>query len=199
MAKQYNITAARAAALLSDSRGVDRTILTNTESRLGISFPKALEELYLASSGFDIGAKSRVFSPSYISRIDGEEPAFIIGTSGDRLACIFRHDMESADPDVYLGTLSGKSLDFSINQKLSQFLDWVVFEAVTEIRGEVIGVDDSGEIAELAEKMGLDLTKLTDGNAESCVISLDDETGELIFVNTDSAGKVAVMVVVGTK
>ena len=34
---------------------------------------------------------------------------------------------------------------------------------------------------------------------ECRVLRLDDETGELIFVNTDSAGKVAVMVVVGTK
>ena len=199
MQKQYNISAAKAAGLLLGGKGTDKTALVNIESRLGIQFPEALEGLYLTSAGFDNGAKSRVFAPSYISRLEGDDPAFIIGTSGDRLACIFRHDMESDDPDVYLGTLSGKSLDFSINQKLSQFLDWVIFEAVTEIRGEVIGVDDSGEIAELAEKMGLDLTKLTDGNAESCVISLDDETGELIFVNTDSAGKVAVMVVVGTK
>ena len=199
MAKQYNISAASAAALLSKDGGVEKTALTNIESRLGISFPKALEELYLTSAGFDIGAKSRVFAPSYISRLDGEDTAFIIGTSGDRLACIFKKDMTSADPDVYLGTLSGKSLDFSVNQKLSAFLSWVVFEAVTEIKGEVVGVDDQGEIAELAGKLSLDLDKLTDGSADSCFISFNDESGELVFVNTDNAGKIAVMVVVSVK
>lgn len=199
MAKLYNISAAKAASLLTDDKGTDKTVLLNIESRLGIRFPAALEELYLAGSGFDIGAKSRVFAPSYISRLDGEDTAFIIGTSGDRLACIFKRDMEDNDPDVYLGTLTGKSLDFSVNQKLSQFLDWVIFEAVSEIRGEVIGVDDKGEISELAQKMSLDLGKLTDGSKDSCIISLDDETGELIFVNTDNNGSIAVMVVVGTK
>ncbi|WP_028511327.1 SMI1/KNR4 family protein [Ruminococcus sp. NK3A76] len=199
MAKQYNISAAKAAEILSKEKGVDKTAVLNAESRLGISFPKALEELYLTSSGFDLGAKSRVFAPAYISRLDGEDTAFIIGTSGDRLACIFSRDLLNDDPLVYLGTLTGKSLDFSVNQKLSQFLAWVIFEAVTEIKGEVIGVDDKGEIDELAKKLGFDLDKLTDGSADSCIISLDDETGELVFVNTDAAGKVAVMIVVNTK
>lgn len=199
MAKLYNISAAQAAALLSKDKGVDKTALTNAESRLGISFPQALEELYLACSGFDIGAKSRVFAPSYISRLDAEDTAFIIGTSGDRLACIFSRDLLDDDPVVYLGTLTGRSLDFSVNQKLSSFLSWVVFEAVTEIRGEVVGVDDKGEIEELAKKLSFDLAKLTDGSADSCIISLDDETGELVFTNTDNSGNVAVMVVVGTK
>lgn len=196
MAKLYNISAAKAAAILSKDKGVDRTVLTNAESRLSISFPKPLEELYLASAGFDIGAKSRVFAPAYISRLDGEDTAFIIGTSGDRLACIFSRDLGSEDPDVYLGTLTGRSLDFSVTQKLSDFLSWVIFEAVTEIKGEVVGVDDKGEIAELAAKMSFDLDKLTDGSADSCIISLDDESGELVFVNTDNSGNVAVMVVI---
>ena len=107
--------------------------------------------------------------------------------------------MQDTDPDVDLGTLVGRSLDFSKNQKLSEFLDWVIFEAVTEIKGEVIGVDDNGEIRDLAGKMGFELDKLSDGRSGSCVISLDDESGELVFTNTDSSADVAVMVVVGTK
>ena len=199
MAKQYNISAAKAAALFSKDKGIDKTALTNAESKLGISFPKGLEELYLASGGFDIGAKSRVFAPSNITRLDGEDTAFIIGTSGDRLACLFSRDLLNDDPTVYLGNLAGRSLDFSVNQKLSDFLSWVVFEAVTEIKGEVVGVDDKGEIEELAKKLSFDLDKLTNGSADSCVISLDDESGELVFVNTDGEGKIAVMVVIETK
>lgn len=199
MQKQYNISAAKAAGLLLGGKGTDKTALVNIESRLGIQFPEALEELYLTSAGFDNGAKSRVFAPSYISRLEGDDPAFIIGTSGDRLACIFKKDMSSDDPDVYLGTLTGRSLDFSVNQKLSEFLKWVIFEAVTEIKGEVIGVDDKGEIKLLADKMGFELDKLSNGSPDSCVISLDEETGELVFANTDSEGNVAVMVAVGTK
>ena len=198
MAKQYSISAAKAARLLNGGKALDEQQVAGFEEKLGVKFPGALREMYLACGGFDIGAKSRVFAPSYISLLDGEDKAFLIGTSGDRLACIFGRDIADADPDVYLGTLSGRSLDFSKNQKLSEFLDWVIFEAVTEIKGEVIGVDDKGEISELADKMQLDLKKLSDGRSGSCVISLDDETGELVFTNTDADANVAVMVVVVT-
>lgn len=194
MAKLYNITASQAAARLSDGKGLSQEAVKKTEEKLGVSFPKELYELYTQCGGFDIGAASRVFAPSYITRIEGEDTAFLIGTSGDRLACIFSRDLAADDPDVYLGTLSGKSLDFSVSQKLSQYLKWVIFEAVTEVNGEVIGVDDKNEIDELAQKLSLDKQSLTDGTPDSCIISSDE--GRLVFANTDSDGSIAVLVVI---
>lgn len=191
----YNISANVAAKRFCGGKALTPGDVAAAEQKLCISFPDELRAVYLDCGGFDIGAKSRVFSPDYISRLEGEDTAYIIGTSGERLACIFSKDMGSDDPDVYLGTLAGRSLDFSVNQKLSQLLRWVIFEAVTEKYGEVIGVDDKGEIDELARKLSLDKASLTDGTPDSCFISIADG-GRTVFANTDANGEIAVLVVI---